>query len=532
MPFYERQPYVQALHQILREVIEGDILVPRFQRKGTEFTWTPEQRQNLLDSIYRGFPIGTILLWTSPLRINHNERVGGMLVQPGRETNISRYLLDGHQRLSTLIMILGAGLFDQDADPSPPSYEIREYWFFNVADDASGDGKNRFIWQTEAATDEAKWVPLNIILNLSHFNNWIRDRTLTKSETRQFEGLRDKMREYLIPVAVLQADTLEEATESFQRINSSGTRMDSFNMLAALAYQNDFDLQALFSEARDEFLAPLGWERISDTDMARIMLGILGRDPIRAEPDIWAKQLRDNQEVVIRGFHAAVGAIGHLIRLGIYGPAVLPYSWQLIILAIALHQQRVAGIVIDETALEKWLWQTTYGEVFGRGTRAVPVALSELRKALAGQPWSLPLRFINQRVEVAPHINYHTARGKACLLAMAELQDRGAGGSAHRALVNGESAVKAFLKQGKGLTWENLCIVTDWDAYLAFHQKLHRYPEPGQYRITDQDSALLARLGFDQAAGETMVDAMKQRKDAVLAIEKSRVQQCGLFWRD
>lgn len=85
--------------------------MPRFQRKGTEITWTPEQRGDLLDSLYRGFPVGTILLWSTNTEVPSNDRVAGFkLPDRGQRKGPMRMLLDGHQRLSTLLAILGPGL--------------------------------------------------------------------------------------------------------------------------------------------------------------------------------------------------------------------------------------------------------------------------------------------------------------------------------------------------------------------------------------------------------------------------------------
>ncbi|HID31136.1 MAG TPA: DUF262 domain-containing protein, partial [Desulfobacterales bacterium] len=107
MPFYERQPYIQPLYQIVSEVLQGDIRIPRFQRPGTETTWSAEKRGNLLDSLYRGFPIGTILLWSTKKPINTLDAVGGFTIKSASSKDGQRLLLDGHQRLSTLVQVLG-----------------------------------------------------------------------------------------------------------------------------------------------------------------------------------------------------------------------------------------------------------------------------------------------------------------------------------------------------------------------------------------------------------------------------------------
>ena len=42
------------------DIDAGEIKLPRFQR---EFVWDKEQSAKLIDSILRGFPIGTFIFW-------------------------------------------------------------------------------------------------------------------------------------------------------------------------------------------------------------------------------------------------------------------------------------------------------------------------------------------------------------------------------------------------------------------------------------------------------------------------------------
>lgn len=58
----ERRPEARTVRveDLLAEVGRGRIRVPEFQRL---FRWERDNARELLDSIYRGYPIGTLLLW-------------------------------------------------------------------------------------------------------------------------------------------------------------------------------------------------------------------------------------------------------------------------------------------------------------------------------------------------------------------------------------------------------------------------------------------------------------------------------------
>ncbi|RAP26722.1 hypothetical protein C2W64_01438 [Brevibacillus laterosporus] len=49
-----------TIRKIISKITSGQIRIPAFQRG---FVWSPEQVALLLDSIYKGFPIGSVLLW-------------------------------------------------------------------------------------------------------------------------------------------------------------------------------------------------------------------------------------------------------------------------------------------------------------------------------------------------------------------------------------------------------------------------------------------------------------------------------------
>ena len=55
-------PSSPRLASLLSDVERGNIKIPVFQR---QYIWTDEQIISLLDSIYRGYPVGSLLLWST-----------------------------------------------------------------------------------------------------------------------------------------------------------------------------------------------------------------------------------------------------------------------------------------------------------------------------------------------------------------------------------------------------------------------------------------------------------------------------------
>ena len=87
-----------AIEDVIKLASEGRLRMPSFQRP---FRWEPADRRALLDSIYRGYPVGTLLLWKNPPT---DTEVGRPLDAVSTTTGPGdQYLVvDGQQRLTTL----------------------------------------------------------------------------------------------------------------------------------------------------------------------------------------------------------------------------------------------------------------------------------------------------------------------------------------------------------------------------------------------------------------------------------------------
>ena len=72
-------PEVVFLGKLVDRVAAGKILVPRFQRA---FVWRQQDLRALLDSVRRGFPIGSILVWDTETTIESTSRIGPVEVSP------------------------------------------------------------------------------------------------------------------------------------------------------------------------------------------------------------------------------------------------------------------------------------------------------------------------------------------------------------------------------------------------------------------------------------------------------------------
>ena len=97
------QPGSQALSSIVHEIERGSVKVPQFQR---DFVWSKDKSARLLDSLLKGFPIGTFILWKTDEELRSIRNLGGVNLPPTPKGDSVQYVLDGQQRLTSLFATL------------------------------------------------------------------------------------------------------------------------------------------------------------------------------------------------------------------------------------------------------------------------------------------------------------------------------------------------------------------------------------------------------------------------------------------
>lgn len=545
MAYYDRQPVIYPLHRLLEEILTGEIRVPRFQRPGTEETWTTEQRGDLIDSILKQFPIGTVMLWSTGLDVACFEEVGGAKIPAPLIGRPRRLVLDGHQRLSTLVRLLGPALPSYSGQaPLASERPFAEDWFYDARDARGGRPTDRErifnrrdLSQQDQIERTNRALPLSIALDRVKVNAWIRelssfpDRRLGDSEIRRVDELRDAIREYQIPVVTLVTQTLEEATESFSRVNSSGSPMSAKHMVGALAYSDRFDLFGALEQARSESLNDIGWGAVDDTDLLRIAAGLLrerdgrkGHHPARLDIKELANALKSNDTLVNDSVACAVQAVGVFKKAGVLGPEILPYSWQLIVLAIALGARREFTLeTSSEHAALRWFWRTTYGAAFqGVNSAIVDRTLESLSASLRGEVNQVMDRDLSTPVRKPAKCDFRTVRTRAALLAMAREQDsENVKGPAHLTLTKGASGVMELVPGGSRTALGNLHIAENTADIRTLTRERLRQWRNGQLQFEP-----LGIAGLESAEPEQRNDDLIETRGQVLwSREKEFIQR-------
>src|ERR1700761_5176453 len=89
-----------SVEELVSMIERGELRLPEMQRR---YVWRSTRVRDLLDSLYRGYPSGAILLWETDEAVPLQEMAISQEVNPYQST---RLLLDGQQRLTSLSAVI------------------------------------------------------------------------------------------------------------------------------------------------------------------------------------------------------------------------------------------------------------------------------------------------------------------------------------------------------------------------------------------------------------------------------------------
>ncbi len=89
-----------SVEELVGMIERGELRLPEMQRR---YVWRSTRVRDLLDSLYRGYPSGAILLWETDEEVPLQEMAVTQQINPYQST---RLLLDGQQRLTSLCAVI------------------------------------------------------------------------------------------------------------------------------------------------------------------------------------------------------------------------------------------------------------------------------------------------------------------------------------------------------------------------------------------------------------------------------------------
>ncbi|GAB3156794.1 hypothetical protein GCM10027290_55450 [Micromonospora sonneratiae] len=359
------KPEVLLLEQLLDEVRSGRLRVPRFQRP---YVWRPDQMLDLFDSIERGYPIGSLLVWETSLQLPSLDQVAGIDIPPAPDGSIA-YLLDGHQRLSTLF-----GALIHRPEPSTGSRD-RHWWIYRML--GTTDPRELRFQHSGRSAPPANLLPMQAVLRTMDFLTYARRLARDPSTADDCDALVDeaeqfaqRIKSYKIPVVRLLGGDLPHAVEAFSRVNSGGRQISPDQMVSALTYRAETEetltdrITAIRESIGDSGFGDIGSEPVFQTIVA-----VTGEDDVQgARWTALADRMSGDLDGIVKQAEIALHRAVRFLRYEVGVPLawLVPYPQQIMLLAVFFHHQPDPDGA-QLRALVRWFWSTSWSTVFVGG---------------------------------------------------------------------------------------------------------------------------------------------------------------------
>lgn len=350
-----------GLRHLLSLVNAGELALPDFQR---DFVWEPKETEELLESISRSFPAGSLLFMPWRDDVFTPRAVQGA---PDLNTAPNRLILDGQQRLSSLYQACyGAGEYRYfiALGPLMEDEDVEEAIFYRHRNRC---GK----YNTVEQQADLLVMPLGALFGSGGgFHAWSERITKHRPEKdEELDQLRATLREtyeahikpiedYDFPVVILaQSTSLEAVCSIFETLNRTGIRLSVFDLLAARFFAKGLDLRLKWKQSVADTPIIEQFSIDSYYLLQSIALRVKGSVQRGDVLRLSVADIEAHWDSVLAGYRAALEMLRD--ECGVRAGKWLPYGYLLVPLAALWREViEVAGPAsgANRGRLKTWFW--------------------------------------------------------------------------------------------------------------------------------------------------------------------------------
>ena len=249
------KPDAKAISTYLADLCAQKFQIPTFQRK---LVWKKENIQKLWDSIFKFYPLGSILIWKTDAKLQRHREIGGHVIDDDKyHGNGYQYILDGQQRTTSLLTSLYGSKTTDAENLDPTIYIDLTVENENEVDDESY--KKRFLYSDQIFDEGGKSKGNKInqekydkglivkLLDVKDKFNALEGKLANSEAYKDYNNpVRTQLREaknifdnYRLSFIELTGIKVSEVCQIFERINQAGKPLDIFDIIVAKTYRPD-----------------------------------------------------------------------------------------------------------------------------------------------------------------------------------------------------------------------------------------------------------------------------------------------------
>ena len=379
-----------SVEELVGMIHRGDLRLPEMQRR---YVWQSTRVRDLLDSLYRGYPSGAILLWETDEEVPLQEFAVQQQISP---YSTLKLLLDGQQRLTSLSAVIRGEavhvrhrkrpielLFNLDhPDELAVVTEVNEDSdeddvVEDEADSTEDELQNRinrmtFVVGTKKIASLPQWVRVSEVFRTGEDGPFLKQAGIENFDDPRYTKYSQRLarlrgiREYVYRMDVLpRSMSYEEVTEIFVRVNSLGAKLRSSDLALAQVTSKWRGALAIFQHFEKE-CAQSGFPVELSIHLRNMVAIATGQSRFLVVGSLKTERLQSAWEECKRGMQFALNYLRRNAEID--SPALMASPFILVTLSYFGHK-RDYQLNPDESAqLRQWVLLANAKGRYSRGS--------------------------------------------------------------------------------------------------------------------------------------------------------------------
>lgn len=420
-PMPQREPIDPGKYYfstLMNDIESGRVRLPPFQR---EFVWSPSKVVALMDSIYKGYPVGSFFYWKASrdyvTLFRDIKSLALPIPAPDQELF---FILDGQQRVTSIWAAFKGSIINED-NYSRICMDLDEAARYEKGNQ---EERRRISVFVENDPDNVRFISLRDILsdNTRAYDE-IRDQ-LPRERKDTLSSARERFRTYPFSVVRVFDLELEDAVEVFQRINQGGKRLTRFELVAANCWSESFDLAKAVKDINQRIEERTDFGKVEPITFIQAM-SLIAYGQCRTE-----HELSLSSSTVQALWPRVSKAVGDAIdwtrdNYGVIRRDMIPYDAMLAVLACYFSEHGTNVPLDHKIWIDRWFWRSAFSERYGRAQTTQMSNDAKALKELIDGKLELPAYPLTVTKDVIRKMKINRSSGAArnailCILAQSK----------------------------------------------------------------------------------------------------------------
>lgn len=382
-----------TVEELVSMIERGELRLPEMQRR---YVWRSTRVRDLLDSLYRGYPSGAILLWETDEAVPLQEFAVEQQKNPYQST---RLLLDGQQRLTSLSAVIRGEPVNVRGRQRPIELLFNldhpeQLAVVTEVEEDGGDGEDDDLVDDEADSSEdelqkrfdrmtfvvatrkleqlPQWVKVTEVFKTDNDALFLKRAGVTGFEDPSYEKYSQRLarlrgiRKYVYRMDVLERRlSYDEVTEIFVRVNSLGAKLRSSDLALAQITAKWRGALKIFQAFQSQ-CAKAGFDLDLGLYLKNMVVFATGQSRFLTVGNLSIESLQLAWKESVPGMEFALNFLKN--NVGIDGPALLSSPFLLVSLGYYGHKRNYQIAEGESQRLRYWILVANAKGRYSRGS--------------------------------------------------------------------------------------------------------------------------------------------------------------------